>query len=45
MILTVEVMKQIIEKLPDDYEIWYNNNPVQDKVEIDVSEKKIILKS
>ena len=51
MILTVEVLRQILDHVPDDYEIEYlvpgrnSVNPVSDKVEVDVSGKKIILKS
>ena len=45
MIITSEVLSEILEKLPDDFEVWYNNVPVTDLVEIDVSGKRIILKS
>ena len=45
MIITSEVLREILEKLPDDFEVWYNNVPVTDLVEIDVSGKRIILKA
>ena len=45
MILTAEVMKEFLDKCPDDFEIFFKNTPVTDTVEISVSEKKIILKS
>ena len=49
MIITAEVLLSILEKVPGDYEIVFNNNGVeqfvQDKIELDVSGKKIILKS
>ena len=45
MIINVEVLSEVLDKCPGEYEVWYNNVPVTDKVEIDVSEKKIILKS
>lgn len=45
MIIDAATLKEILEKTPSEYEIYYNNNPISDKVEIDVSGKKIILKS
>ena len=45
MIITAEVLKEVLDKCPDEYEIFYDNNPISDKVEIDVSGKRIILKS
>jgi len=45
MIINAATLKEVLEKIPGEYEVWYDNVPVTDKVEIDVSEKKIILKS
>jgi len=49
MICTVEVLRQILEKVPDDFEVAFIDEDilrtVSDKVEIDVSGKMIILKS
>ena len=49
MIMTVEVLKKVLDHIPDDYEITFNDKGiehiVQDKVEIDVSGKKLVLKS
>ena len=48
-ILNIEVLKKIIENVPEDYDVeFYNgttNVPLSDKVEIDVSGKKILFKS
>ena len=48
-ILTIDVLKKIIENVPEDYDVeFYNgttNVPISDKVEIDVSGKKILFKS
>ena len=49
MIITAEVMKNILANVPGDYELEFVEEnisyPVSDKVEIDVLGKKIILKS
>jgi len=49
MILTVEVMKKFLDHVPDDYEISFEGNGiehlVQDKILVDVENKKIVLKS
>ena len=45
MIINVEVLIEVLGKCPKDFEIFYNTVPVSDKIEIDVSGKKIILKS
>lgn len=46
--LSIEVLKKIVENIPDDYTIEFDNGKtaynVDDKVEIDVSLKKLILK-
>ena len=48
-ILNIEVLKKIIENIPEDYDVeFYNgttNVPLSDKVEIDVSGKRILFKS
>ena len=47
-ILSVGVLKQIIENLPEHYMVEYDNGttttPVSDKVELDISGEKLILK-
>lgn len=51
MIINAGTLKKILDHVPDDFEIEYfdiNNNSsymVSDQVEINVSEKKLILKS
>ena len=46
--LTIEVLKKIVDKLPEDYTVEFDNgeniDPIGDKLEIDVSMKKLILK-
>ena len=46
--LSIEVLKKIVEKIPEDYTVEFddgkNNFSLDDKVEIDVSLKKLILK-
>ena len=46
--LSIEVLKKIVENIPDDYTLEFDNGKttynVDDKVEIDVSLKKLILK-
>ena len=48
-ILNIEVLKKIIENIPEDYDVeFYNgttNVPLSDKVEIDVSGKRTLFKS
>ena len=48
-ILNIEVLKKIIENIPEDYDVeFYNgttNVPLSDTVEIDVSGKRILFKS
>lgn len=45
-ILTVEILKKIIENTPEDYTVEYNKDvtiaPIEDKVEIDVTGKRLI---
>ena len=46
--ITIEVLKKIIEHIPNDYEVQFDNGKnkcsIDDKVEIDVSLEKLILK-
>ena len=46
--LTIEVLKKIVDKLPEDYTVEFddggNSVRLADKVEIDVSLEKLILK-
>lgn len=47
-ILTIEVLKKLIENVPNDFSIEYNSKttvfPIDDKVEIDISGKRLIFK-
>ena len=47
-ILTIGLLKQIIDNLPDDYEIEYQNDNtivlLEDRVEIDITAKTLTLK-
>jgi len=45
MILTAEMLHEILSRCPGEYELYFNKVPLQDLVEIDVSGKKIILKN
>jgi len=45
MIIDAATLKDLLEKTPGEYEIYYHNNPISDKVEIDLSGKRIILKN
>ena len=47
--LNVEVLCKIIENLPEDFTVEYMSNDgivhyVSDKVEVDISQKKLVLK-
>lgn len=46
--ITIEVLKKIIENIPEDYDVEFDNGKnifqIADKVEIDVGLKKLILK-
>lgn len=46
--LTIDVLRKIIEHIPDDFTVEFsdgkNNSTIDDKVEIDVSLQKLILK-
>lgn len=48
-ILKIEVLKKIIENIPEDYDVEFHNGttnvPLSDTVEIDVSGKRILFKS
>ena len=47
-ILTIEVLKKIIENIPEDYTVEYDKEvtiaPIDDTVEIDITAKRLILK-
>lgn len=47
-ILNISNLKKIIEKVPEDYEIEFEGrdgtHKISDRIEIDVSGKKLILK-
>jgi hypothetical protein len=47
-ILEISVLKEIIEKVPEDFDLEFDDrnttHKISDKVEIDVSGKKLILK-
>ena len=47
-VLDIETLKKIIDRIPEDYEIEFNDrnstHKISDKIEVDVSEKKLILK-
>lgn len=46
--MTIEVLKKIIERIPDNYTVEFDNgktsSPIDDRIEIDVSLEKLILK-
>ena len=46
--INIEVLKKIIEHIPDNYVVEFDNGkntyPIDDTVEIDVSSEKLILK-
>ena len=42
--MNVETLKAVLEKVPDDYIIKYQENRILDTFEIDVENKEIILK-
>ena len=47
-ILTIEVLKKLIENVPDDYTVEYDKEvtiaPITDRVEIEISGERIIFK-
>lgn len=47
-ILKNEILKQLIENVPDEFTIEFDNGttivPITDKVEIDISNKRVIFK-
>ena len=47
-ILTIEVLKKIIEHIPDGYTVEYNTEttttPIDDQITIDVSGQRVIFK-
>ena len=42
--MNVETLKAVLDKVPDDYIIKYQENRILDTFEIDVENKEIILK-
>lgn len=46
--LTIEILKEIVDKLPKDFIVGFNDKDVDyiisDKFEVDVSSKKLVLK-
>ena len=42
--MNIETLKQILEKIPGDYEVRYHDHIVTGTVEIDVENKRLILK-
>ena len=43
-VLNIEVLKEIVEKLPDDFIVEFDDLPVSDKFEVDISGRKLVLK-
>lgn len=47
-VLDIATLKKIIEKVPEDFDVEFNDrkstHQISDKVEVDVSGKKLILK-
>ena len=47
-ILTIKILKKIIENIPEGYTFEYDDektiSPIEDKVEIDINGEKLILK-
>lgn len=47
-ILTIDVLKKLIENIPEDYTVEYDKEvtiaPITDMIEIDVTGKRIIFK-
>ena len=47
-ILTIGVLKKLIESMPEDYTVEYDKEvtiaPITDRIEIDVSGKRIIFR-
>ena len=42
--MNIETLKQILERIPGDYEVRFQDNIVKSNVEIDVENKRLILK-
>ena len=50
MIITVDVMKEVLDRIPGDFEIVFIDNDgishfISDKFEVDVSGQRVLLKS
>ena len=47
-VLTIEVLRKVIDNLPTEYTVEYDNgttiSPIEDKIELDVSNKRVIFK-
>ena len=47
-ILTIGMLKRIIENVPNDFDVEYSDgekeSPISDKLEIDIGGKRLILK-
>ena len=42
--MNVETLRQILEKMPDDYEVKYIDRDISSNFEVDVENKLLILK-
>lgn len=42
--MNVETLKAVLEKVPDEYEVKYQGKRILDTFEIDVENKRLILK-
>jgi len=48
-VLKIEVLKEIVEKLPDDFEVEFKDRedsvfPVSDEITVKIDDKKLVLK-
>ena len=41
--MNVETLKKILEKIPDDYEVMYNDKRITNTFQVDVDNEKLIL--
>ena len=41
--MNVETLKKILEKVPDNYEIMYNDKRIKNTFQVDVDNEKLIL--
>ncbi len=42
--MKVETLQKVLEKIPDDYEILFQHTHIKDTFEVDIIEKKLVLK-